>query len=108
MPIRGHKKKERSRMQVEYKGDKFIEQYNGTEYGWSVTIKTAVKVRHNQPDLLIWKIENIWESRICFFLLVHVEMVFIGTLYFIETLSLERALFKSLKIGTNNVTFMTS
>ena len=74
----------------------------------SLRVKTAVKLRHNQPDLVIWKIENIWESRICFFPLVHVEMVFIGTLYFIKTLSLERALFKSLKIGTNNATFMIS
>ena len=43
---------------IEYKGNEFIDQYDGTEYWWNVAIKTTVKVRHNRPDLVIWEIEN--------------------------------------------------
>ena len=43
---------------IEYKGNEFIDQDSGTEYWWNVAIKTAVKVRHNRPDLVIWDIEN--------------------------------------------------
>ena len=30
-----------------------IDQDNGTEYWWNVAFKTAVKVWHNRPDLVI-------------------------------------------------------
>ena len=43
---------------IENKENEFIDQDNGTEYWWNVSIKTAVKIRHNQPDLVIWEIEN--------------------------------------------------
>ena len=49
---------------IEYKGDEFIDQYNGTEYRWNVAIKTAVKVRHDRPDLVISEIDN----KICHFI----------------------------------------
>ena len=56
--IRGHTEKEDLECKVEYKRNKFIDQYNGTEYYWNVAIKTAVKVQHNRSDLVIWEIEN--------------------------------------------------
>ena len=52
------KKRKIQNASFEYKGDEFIDQYNGTEYWWNVAIKAAVKVRNNHPDLVIWEIKN--------------------------------------------------
>ena len=52
------RRKKDPKCKTEYKENGFIDQYNGTEYWWNVAIKTAVKVRHNQPDLVILDIEN--------------------------------------------------
>ena len=51
-------KKKDPECKIEYKGDEFIDRYNRTEHWSNVAIKTAVKVRHNQRDLAIWKIKN--------------------------------------------------
>ena len=52
------KKKKDPKCKIEYKGNTFVSQDNGTEYWWNVAIKTAAKVRYNQPDLVIWDIET--------------------------------------------------
>ena len=52
------RKKKDPKCKIEYKGNKFVGQDNGTEYSWNVAIKTAAKVRHNRPDLVIWDIES--------------------------------------------------
>ena len=52
------RRKKDPKCKIEYKGNQFIDQDIGTEYWWIVAIKTAVKVRHNQPDMVIWDIEN--------------------------------------------------
>ena len=52
------RRKKDPKCKTEYKENGFIDQDNGTEYWWNVAIKTAVKVRHNQPDLVILDIEN--------------------------------------------------
>ena len=52
------RRKKDPKCKIEYKGNEFIDQDSGTEYWWNVAIKTAVKVRHNRPDLVIWDIEN--------------------------------------------------
>ena len=31
------------------------------EYWWNVSIKTATKVSHNKPELIIWN----WETKVC-------------------------------------------
>ena len=31
------------------------------EYWWNVSIKTATKVPHNKPDLIIWN----WKTKVC-------------------------------------------
>ena len=51
------RKKDR-KCKIVYKGNEFIDQGSGTEYWCNFGIKTAVQVRHNQPDLVIWDIEN--------------------------------------------------
>ena len=52
------RKKNDPKCKIEFKGDGFVYQYNGTEYWWNDAIKTAVKVYHNGLDLVIRKIEN--------------------------------------------------
>ena len=52
------RRKKDPKCKIEYKGNEFIDQDSGTEYWWNVAIKTAVKVRHNRLDLLIWDIES--------------------------------------------------
>ena len=52
------RRKKDPKCKIECKGNEFIDQDNGTEYWWNVAIKTAVKVLHNLPDLVIWDIEN--------------------------------------------------
>ena len=51
------RKKDR-KCKIVYKGNEFIDQGSGTEYWCNFAIKTAVQVRHNQPDLVILDIEN--------------------------------------------------
>ena len=43
---------------VDCKENQFIDQYNTTEHWQNVAIETAVKVRHNRTDLVIWEIEK--------------------------------------------------
>ena len=52
------RKKKNPECKIEYKGDEFIDEENGIEYWWNVAIKTAVKVRHNRPDLVVWNNET--------------------------------------------------
>ena len=52
------RRKKDPKCKIEYKGNEFIDQDSGTEYWWNFAIKTAVKVRRNPPDLVIWDIEN--------------------------------------------------
>ena len=52
------RQKRDQKCKIEYKGNEFIDHYNGTEYWWNVPIKTAAKVRRNQPDLVIWEIKS--------------------------------------------------
>ena len=52
------RRKKDLKCKIEYKGNEFIDKDCGTEYWWNVAIKTAVKVLHNRPDLVIWDIEN--------------------------------------------------
>ena len=52
------RRKKDPKCKIEYKENEFINQDNGTKYWLNVAIKTAVKVRHNRPDLVIWNIEN--------------------------------------------------
>ena len=52
------RRKKNPKCKIEYKGNEFIDQDSGTEYWWNVAIKTAVKVCHNRPDLVLWDIDN--------------------------------------------------
>ena len=38
---------------VEYLADKFIHSEGSIEYWWNLSIKTAVKTKNNEPDLII-------------------------------------------------------
>ena len=52
------RRKKDPKCKIEYKGNEFIDQDSGAEYWWNVAIKTAVEIRHNRLDLVIWDVDN--------------------------------------------------
>ena len=42
---------------VEYPVDEFIHSEGNIEYWWNLSIKTAIKTKHNKPDLITWNNE---------------------------------------------------
>ena len=42
---------------VEYPADEFFHSEGTIEYWWHLSIETAMKIKNNKPDLIIWNSE---------------------------------------------------
>ena len=49
------RKKDNQEAKITYDSDEFIFSEGEVEYWWNVSVKTPANVRHNKPDLIVWK-----------------------------------------------------
>ena len=58
--LNSHLKKLYSSKEVKFSSEpEYIYEKDHREYWWNVSVKTATKVAHNKPDLIIWNRETI-------------------------------------------------
>ena len=58
--LNSHLKKFYSSKEVKFSSEpEYIYEKDHREYWWNVSVKTATKVAHNKPDLIIWNRETI-------------------------------------------------